>query len=447
LKSLPAALHDPFRQSSAALAVARCPRLGREIPSFPPFIIHNALSGDERRQRSPICAIAELRLVQLIMGWGKSHDFVLLDGLRGIAAIAVVTRHAIAFFPAEPAIGPIRSVLSGPFPESYLAVDFFFLLSGFVLAHAYGKQLKTNMSPAKFMVVRLIRLYPLYFLGLMASFGLMLYSAGHGAVTFKDNIVAASSEIFFIPVHGYPVHGLLFPLNAVSWSLFYELIVNLLFAISCFRINTAMFAGFVGACAIALITSVKFGWLGLGFGGPMDGGAWWGSEWGGLLRALTSFFGGVLLYEIRQRWRIPKIPLLMPALLLCIIFIANPTPRYSVMFDLTAVLVVFPIIVLFSASLKPRQWLANICLVLGTASYGVYVLQIPIADALEKVLYKLDPTQRFSPGIVSAAAFLAALLVIVLIVDRYYDVPLRHKLGLLIVPLDTKAAKTLTVTG
>jgi peptidoglycan/LPS O-acetylase OafA/YrhL len=77
---------------------------------------------------------------------------------------------------------------------------------------------------------------------------------------------------------------------------------------------------------------------------------------------------------------------------------------------LAAVLIVFPIIVLFSASLKPRQWLANICLMLGTASYGVYVLQIPIADTLGRVLGKLGA--HFSPGIVSGAVFLTALLAI-----------------------------------
>jgi peptidoglycan/LPS O-acetylase OafA/YrhL len=79
------------------------------------------------------------------------HQFVLLDGLRGVAALAVVVTHALYFFP--------------PTPMAYLAVDFFFMLSGFVLAHAYGERLRQGMTAGRFMAIRLIRLYPLYALG------------------------------------------------------------------------------------------------------------------------------------------------------------------------------------------------------------------------------------------------------------------------------------------
>ena len=74
------------------------------------------------------------------------RSFVTLDGLRGIAALAVVTRHAPYF--------------RNPFFESYLAVDFFFVLSGFVLAHAYGQRLRGNLSILDFVKIRIVRLYP-----------------------------------------------------------------------------------------------------------------------------------------------------------------------------------------------------------------------------------------------------------------------------------------------
>jgi peptidoglycan/LPS O-acetylase OafA/YrhL len=366
------------------------------------------------------------------MGWGKSHEFVVLDGLRGIAAIAVVTRHAWQFFPSEPLVGPPRNVLVGPFYESYLAVDFFFLLSGFVLAHAYGNRLKESMSIAQFMAARLIRLYPLYFLGLATSFVLAIYTAmHHGPVPLTDNIVAMSFETFFLPA---PVAVNLFPLNLVSWSLFFELIANLLFAISWCRINAIKLIGFVGACAIALIASVSFGWLGFGGmnGGAMADGFYWGSEWAGLLRALTSFSGGVLIYEVWQRRPIFPISPLIPTFVLTLILIANPLPRYAKSFDLAAVLVVFPLIVLFAASLKPRPWLANICVLLGTASYGVYVLELPISDAMWRIIGKLGAQQFFTPGLISGLMFLTVLLPTILLVDRYYDVPLRRKLSSLL---------------
>ena len=112
------------------------------------------------------------------------RSFTTLDGLRGIAALAVITRHAAAYFSSVsiyvlPNAGaPPISV--GPFFESYLAVDFFFVLSGFVLAHAYGERLRHGLSAMQFMAIRLIRLYPLYllsFLGIFGNRGLGKFSA------------------------------------------------------------------------------------------------------------------------------------------------------------------------------------------------------------------------------------------------------------------------------
>ena len=77
------------------------------------------------------------------------HRFVLLDGIRGLAAVAIAHRHAEVFF-------------GRPEASSYLAVDLFFALSGFVLAHAYGERLANGqMNPLNFMKARFLRLYPL----------------------------------------------------------------------------------------------------------------------------------------------------------------------------------------------------------------------------------------------------------------------------------------------
>jgi peptidoglycan/LPS O-acetylase OafA/YrhL len=94
-----------------------------------------------------------------------SRSFVVLDGLRGVAAIAIVFFH----------LALIRGDLPG---EGYLAVDFFFVLSGFVLAHAYGSRLQQgSMSFGRFVLIRMIRLYPLYFLGSVIALPIALRAA------------------------------------------------------------------------------------------------------------------------------------------------------------------------------------------------------------------------------------------------------------------------------
>src|SRR5689334_22879226 len=102
----------------------------------------------------------------------RTRDFITLDGLRGLAAAAIATRHTYVFFEPITTYGRIPDVSGhlpqvGPLFESYLAVDFFFALSGFVLMHAYGRKLRDGMSMAHFMKIRLIRLYPLYLLALV----------------------------------------------------------------------------------------------------------------------------------------------------------------------------------------------------------------------------------------------------------------------------------------
>ena len=84
----------------------------------------------------------------------RRRAFHTLDGLRGVAALLVVSRHA----------GPLGAGVS--FPESFLAVDLFFLLSGFVIAYAYDGRLARPGFAGQFLGIRLIRLYPLYLLGI-----------------------------------------------------------------------------------------------------------------------------------------------------------------------------------------------------------------------------------------------------------------------------------------
>lgn len=87
----------------------------------------------------------------------RDSVFHALGALRGVAAIGVVIFHFQHFFPPD-------SV-----PGGYLAVDLFFIMSGVVLSHAYEPRFQNGMGAREFMRARLIRLYPLYFLGFIAG--------------------------------------------------------------------------------------------------------------------------------------------------------------------------------------------------------------------------------------------------------------------------------------
>src|SRR5882757_3316593 len=98
----------------------------------------------------------------------EARVFHTLDALRGIAAIGVVTFHMKQLF------APIAA--SG----GYLAVDLFFMMSGVVLSHAYEGRFRAGMGTFDFMRTRLIRLYPLYFLGTMLGIAVTVASLlGH----------------------------------------------------------------------------------------------------------------------------------------------------------------------------------------------------------------------------------------------------------------------------
>ncbi|MGE0829924.1 MAG: acyltransferase family protein, partial [Hyphomonadaceae bacterium] len=150
----------------------------------------------------------------------EKERFLALDGLRGIAAVAVLLRHFGS------AAGPVR------LPESYLAVDLFFLLSGFVLAHAYEQRLRAGMSFWDFLKARFIRLYPLYFLGtaIGAAGAFWLASRNWGHAEFGEMLGSLSFNLAFLP-SAFHEHNP-FPYNGPAWSLFYEMLASVIFALA-----------------------------------------------------------------------------------------------------------------------------------------------------------------------------------------------------------------------
>jgi len=362
----------------------------------------------------------------------EKRAFVTLDGLRGIAALAVVTRHAPNFFDsiAVHVLQPNGSIISvGPFFESYLAVDFFFALSGFVLAHAYGDRLRKGMSAARFMTVRMIRLYPLYFVALLVSavVAQRLWAHGHlsTALLTRDFIFG----LLFLPT---PNPAALFPLNAPAWSLFDELLANTLFGVIGKRLNTTLLVAIVSATGLTLLYAVNQRLLGFASPGrgAMDAGFEWTSIGAGVARVSYSFFAGILIYRI---WKIkrPKgsVPPLLVVIVLGAILAVHPPQGFQTAFDLVSTIIVFPCLIYIGASSRASGVLARAFTWFGLASYAIYVLQAPLyrfillADAKLATITKIpNPFPSWLP----ALAFVVFAFIVAVFCDKYIDRPVRE---------------------
>src|SRR6218665_2359142 len=150
----------------------------------------------------------------------SSDRYYLLDAMRGIGAIAVLQYHA--------------KFITNISQSGYLAVDFFFALSGFIIALEYESKLRSGFSLRKFIESRIKRLYPLYLVGFMLGVSVFVAKNVHGlTLSFPVDFV---TNALLLPSPTAPVN--FFPFNEPSWSLCMEVAVNLLFALVLFRLRT-----------------------------------------------------------------------------------------------------------------------------------------------------------------------------------------------------------------
>jgi peptidoglycan/LPS O-acetylase OafA/YrhL len=327
----------------------------------------------------------------------RSTRFETLDGLRGIAALGVVLVHILP--------------LGGPWTQwqgSYAAVDLFFMISGFVLAHAYDPRFAAGYGLRQFVVDRLIRLYPLYLLG----FGLGVLTL---LVRPMPPAFAAQSVAFglaFLPV---PHRGHLYPLNFPMWSLIYELAVNLLFALG-WRVLR-------GGRLVALVTCAGAGIIAYAlFRDQPTGGSMWSGAIIAVLRVVFGFFTGVLLYRRAPRptQRESRLAPLLLAAAVMLLF-ALPTPIHTEMAARVRDLLMFavlPGVVYLGARFAPAKGVRPAVVASGLASYGIYAIHQPLSVLVAAVL-------PVAPSPVVAIGFLVGVTAAALIVDRTYDAPVR----------------------
>lgn len=336
------------------------------------------------------------------------HKYLTLDGIRGVAALLIVLRHTGSYFGGF------------SFADSYLAVDLFFVLSGFVIAEAYNKRMAGGMTPLEFMRVRLIRLYPLYLLGAVLGVALateaMLLGDNAGNWQGFDLAMVALFAILMLPS---PATPMLYPINAPSWSLLFELFSNWLYAI---------FFPLLTTCRLLVVGAISAFALGVCVYkiGNLDSGFYWDDFAVGISRVLYSFCAGLLAHKFRNSIKVCVPSWVLMALVFTLLCMAPPA-QVRPWFDFVAVTILFPAIVYLASASEPKSALASKCYaILGLTSYAIYVLHVPLSKLIASVVTRCTTykVEQFAPY--SGVVLLSALILFAWWIDRYYDQPTRR---------------------
>ena len=329
-----------------------------------------------------------------------------LDGLRGVAALFVAMRHTSFFH---------RAGIHG----GYLAVDLFFVLSGFVIAHAYEKRLASGLPVGRFLVARYLRLWPVYALGALVG----LAAAAMQALPGRDNLslgqVAATAPFALAMLPGPPFKASIYPVNSVAWSLALELLVNAAYALAWRPLRRpVVLAGALALFAAWLaVAAVAYGKLDVGFA--------WTNAAGGAPRVLFSFTAGLAVYRLHKSglFRL-RLPAWLPLAALPVLLWVQVDP---VVYPLVCVLAIFPAIVFAAAAAPTGPWLVATFRPLGLVSYPLYALHKPVGEILAWLLHHQAPwILAWGPWI--GVPYIAVLAGVCLLVERFYDRPVRRTL-------------------
>src|SRR6202050_3420538 len=316
---------------------------------------------------------------------GKEH-FEVLDGLRGSAAFLIVLFHAFNYpFDFSPPLHLMH--------HAYLAVDFFFGLSGFVVAYAYDDRW-TRMSTLQFFRIRLIRLHPLVLVG--ATLGLLGYlldpfGKGIDQTSTPMLLLAYVTSLFLLP--SPPIvgrHNESQALNGPAWSLMQEYLGNIAYALILRRLRTVTLWIVFAICGLALI------WV-ANSKGSLDGGWDYPNIWMAPLRLTVSFVLGLWLYRVHDRIRMPKIGLLFLSIVLVVCFQMPKFPKagaldWNGLYDVACVLFLTPLIVLCGTHSNAGTGMIRLCKFSGRLSYPLYITHIAFVYVLAGYSWTRHPS-------------------------------------------------------
>ena len=355
----------------------------------------------------------------------KPH-YAILDGLRGVAAVTVVCFHLFEAY--------ATSHLDQGINHGYLAVDFFFILSGFVVGYAYDDRWQT-MTVKSFIKRRFIRLHPMVVAGAVIGASIF-YLQGCAAwnvskVSLSSLLGATFINACLIPAApNFEIRGVgeMFPLNGPSWSLLFEYVGTILYALLLRKLSTKALAVVVllAGCGLAAFAiHGPYGDICVGFSLTGD------NILGGFLRLLFSFSAGLLLSRVFKPASI-KGSFWIGSLA---IIVLSAIPRIggseslwmNGTYDTLCCVAIFPLLVYLGASGKEMgKVTARLCKFLGDISYPLYMVHYPFIYLYYAWVKNQNLT--FVQSLPGAVALVVGSILLAYLCLKLYDEPVRNYL-------------------
>lgn len=342
----------------------------------------------------------------------KRH-YIFLDGLRGVAAIMVLLLHWFE--------GNGKAL----FGAGLLAVDFFFILSGFVVALAYEKRLIADSKSAQFIRQRFIRLYPMIVAGVLLGFMRFAMLSYQESGTPVDATLGAQlvGGLSMIP---FDLHGgvsTFFPVNNALWSLHFEFLAYFAFSLILYRVRTA------GLAVIAIMAAAGcYAWATMTFG-PVGPPAVAGESPTGYIHALSrvafSFTLGMIIFRLRDRIADVALPSGRWLALLLIAALVLPRDTLPPLAVMALLALVFPYIIAAGTKVGHSARLTGLEKFLGDLSYPLYALHVPLIWTMSGACKTLGIGFPANP-LLNGLFILPAALIISYAVFVLYDRPVRR---------------------
>ncbi|WP_281310463.1 acyltransferase family protein [Flavobacterium flavigenum] len=356
----------------------------------------------------------------------KKH-YEILDGLRGVAAILVVAFHVFETFAGG---NRFKQIIN----HGYLAVDFFFLLSGFVVAYAYDDRWG-KMTQWEFYKRRLIRLQPMVIMGMII--GALFYYFQASDKLFPMISGMEVWKVILTMIVGFtllPVPpsmeirgwGEMHPLDGPAWSLFFEYIANILYALFFRKFSNKILGVFVLIFAGMLINYTVFGPKGDVIGG-------WSLNLEqmniGFTRLLYPFFAGILLSRLGKLIHIKGAFWVCSLLIAVVLMMPRIGDENSLwmngLYESFCIILIFPLIVSIGAGGEIKNpFSLKICKWLGDISYPIYITHYPLIYWF--TAWVVDNKVSLEDGYLVGIGVLVASIVLAYLCLKLYDEPVRN---------------------